>query len=92
MLTSAMFAAIERHVGEGNILAVAHADFGNGYELIYGMTSAADDSGQFVPFSMRVGREDFHLWPDRQGDDMGVAPMAALIDHLMNEEGDDPHE
>ena len=87
MLTLKHIQAAGRHVGDG-MVAIAFADFGNGLGLVYGLAQRPD--GQFTPFSMTAGREDFRFWPELASDDMGVGQMVALIDRLMNDA--DPHD
>jgi hypothetical protein len=98
MITTKDLEAVAPGLGDAALVAIAYADFGNGYGLIYGLAQVPD--GEFMPFSMerpyrspgglKLKHKAFRFWPDLASDDMGVGQMVALIDRLMN--AADPHD
>jgi hypothetical protein len=68
------------------------------YELLYGVV-AQPDSGDgcpdYTPFTMRIGRDDLHLWPDYNRSDpdrAGVAAAKLAVSFVDGDIAENPHQ
>jgi hypothetical protein len=75
------------------LLGLMAANHDENYRLVYGIVSNENDH-DYLPFTMRIGRDDLHLWHDRAKADVGFAANAAVKLTMGLVDGDypdDPH-